>query len=183
VARYVAFLRGINVGGRSIPMAELRACFEELGFADVLTVLQSGNVVFTSDTAGAAAQRERIEAGLASRFGYPAKALVYPLERLQATLDGNPFDTRGGSCHTYVVFVDGGLEQELAHATEQLDDEVEAVEAGDGVLYWRVVKGSTLDSPFAKNLTRARFREHHTSRNTNTLGKILAKQDGLPPAR
>jgi uncharacterized protein (DUF1697 family) len=175
VASYVAFLRGINVGGRTIPMADLRACFDELGFADVLTVLQTGNVVFSSDMAGVAALRQRIEAGLAARFDYPAKALVYPIDSLQAILDGNPFDTRGGTCHTYVVFVDGGLEQELAHATEQLDDDVEAVEAGAGVLYWRVVKGSTLASAFARNLTRARFREHHTSRNANTLGKILAK--------
>jgi uncharacterized protein (DUF1697 family) len=175
VARYVAFLRGVNVGGRSIPMAEVRACFAELGFADVLTVLQSGNVVFTSDTADVAALRERIEAGLASRFDYPAKALVYPFDSLQAALDGNPFDTRGGTCHTYVVFVDGGLAHELAYATEQLDDDVEAVEAGDGVVYWRVVKGSTLESAFARNLTRARFRERHTSRNSNTLAKVLAK--------
>jgi uncharacterized protein (DUF1697 family) len=174
VARYVAFLRGINVGGRSIPMAELRACVEELGFADVLTVLQTGNVVFTSDAAAVAALRERIEAGLGERFGYPAKALVYPFDRLQAILDGNPFDTRDGSCHTYVIFVGDRLEQELAHATEDLDDDVEAVDAGDGVVYWRVVKGSTLESPFARNLTRARFRDRHTSRNTNTLAKVLA---------
>jgi uncharacterized protein (DUF1697 family) len=172
--RFVAFLRGINVGGRSIPMADLRACFDGLGFTDVLTVLQSGNVVFTSDT-GVGTLRERIETGLAARFDYPAKVLVYPIDSLQPILDGNPFDTRGGTCHTYVVFVDGGLEQELARATEQLDDDVEAVEAGAGVLYWRVVKGSTLESAFARNLTRARFREHHTNRNTNTLGRILAK--------
>jgi uncharacterized protein (DUF1697 family) len=174
--RYVAFLRGINVGGRKIPMADLRACVEALGFADVQTVLQTGNVVFTSDTSGVAAVRKRIESGLEARFDYPAKALVYAFDRLQAVLDGNPFDTRDGTCHTYVVFVDGGLEQELARATPDLDDDVEAVQAGDGVLYWRVVKGSTLETPFARNLTLARFRDHHTNRNANTLAKVLATQ-------
>ena len=171
---YVAFLRGINVGGRTIPMADLRACFEDLGFADVRTVLQTGNVVFTSDPAAVATVRTRIEAGLAARFDYPARALVYPFDRLGEIVAGNPFDTRGGTCHAYVVFVDGGLEQELAHATPDLDDDVEAVEAGDGVLYWRVVKGRTLKSAFARNLTLARFRDHHTTRNANTLAKVLA---------
>jgi uncharacterized protein (DUF1697 family) len=172
--RYVAFLRGVNVGGRTIPMAELRACFEGLGFTDVLTVQQTGNVVFTSAKGGVAAVRKTIEAGLTARFGYPAKVLVYPLAGLQAILDANPFDTRDGTCHTYVIFVDGGLEQALARATPDLDDDVEAVQAGDGVLYWRVVKGRTLKSPFARNLTLARFRDHHTNRNANTLAKVLA---------
>lgn len=171
---YVAFLRGVNVGGRTIPMADVRACVEELGFGDVRTVLQSGNVVFTSERGGVAAVRKRLESGLAARFDYPAKALVYPFDDLQAILDGNPFDTRDGTCHCYVVFVDGGLEQELARATPDLDDDIEAVQAGDGVLYWRVVKGSTLKSAFARNLTLARFRDHHTNRNANTLAKVLA---------
>jgi uncharacterized protein (DUF1697 family) len=172
--RYVAFLRGINVGGRTIPMADLRGCFEDLGFGDVRTVLQTGNVVFTSDESGVPAVRTRVEAGLAARFDYPAKALVYPFDRLQAMLDGNPFDTRNGTCHCYVVFVDNGIEQELARATPDLDDDVEAVEAGDGVLYWRVVKGNTLKSSFGRSLTLARFRDHHTNRNANTLAKVLA---------
>jgi uncharacterized protein (DUF1697 family) len=174
--RYVAFLRGVNVGGRTIPMADLRACVEELGFADVRTVLQTGNVVLTSDRGGVAAVRKRIESGLAARFEYPAKVLVYPFGDLQTILDGNPFDTRDGTCHSYVVFVDGGLEQELARATPELDDDVEAVQAGDGVLYWRVVKGSTLKTPFARNLSLARFRDHHTNRNANTLAKVLATE-------
>jgi uncharacterized protein (DUF1697 family) len=172
--RYVAFLRGINVGGRTIRMAELRACMEALGLTDVRTVLQTGNVVCTSDEPDADALRTQIEQGLQARFDYPAKALVYPFGSLQAILDGNPFDTRDGTCHTYIIFVDGGVEQELAHATPELDDDVEAVRAGDGVVYWRVVKGSTLTSPFARNLTRASFRDRHTSRNSNTLAKVLA---------
>ena len=48
--RYIAFLRGINISGKNkIPMAELKACFEELGFLEVRTYLNSGNVIFSSD--------------------------------------------------------------------------------------------------------------------------------------
>jgi uncharacterized protein (DUF1697 family) len=173
--RCVAFLRGVNVGGRTIPMADVRACFAELGFQDVSTVLQSGNVIFESDATSPAAVRTMIEKGLSDRFGYDAKALVYRFDQLAGILAANPFDTRDGSCHTYVLFLDRGLETQLAEEAGALDDAVEAVQAGDGVLYWRVVRGETLKSPFAKLLTRARYRDGNTNRNTNTIEKILAK--------
>jgi uncharacterized protein (DUF1697 family) len=49
MTKYVAFLRGINVGGRIIKMADLRICLEKAGFGDVKTILQTGNVIFESD--------------------------------------------------------------------------------------------------------------------------------------
>lgn len=68
-ARYVTFLRGINVGGnRIIKMPDLRACFEGLGFEDVSTVLQSGNVLFTSSSRSTNMLRRKIEAALAKAF-------------------------------------------------------------------------------------------------------------------
>lgn len=69
--RYVALLRGINVGGKNlIRMPDLKRCFEEMGFADVVTYIQSGNVIFAAgDAAGdRAGIVQRIEAGLAERF-------------------------------------------------------------------------------------------------------------------
>jgi uncharacterized protein (DUF1697 family) len=173
--RYVAFLRGVNVGGRTIPMADVRECLTALGFGDVSTVLQSGNVLFERDATTAAAARTTIEHGLSERFGYDAKALVYRFDQLAGILGANPFDTRDGSCHTYVLFLDRGLERQLADEAGELDDAVEAVQAGDGVVYWRVVKGETLKSPFAKLLTKARYRDANTNRNANTLEKVLAR--------
>ena len=64
MTRYIALLRGVNVGGITIRSAELRRLFEELGFDDVRTVLASGNVVFSAERADAATLKSRIEHAL-----------------------------------------------------------------------------------------------------------------------
>ena len=76
------------------------------------------------------------------------------------------------SQHDYVIFLENGLERDLANETVELGSQ-ERVAAGDGVVYWRVDKGSTLTTSFAKLLTKAKYREHNTNRNLNTLRKLL----------
>src|SRR6187551_1759789 len=75
--RYVALLRGINVGGhRMIRKDELQAIFEGCGFSDVKTVLASGNVVFSSDLVDEAVLQERIETALHDALGYTVNVMV-----------------------------------------------------------------------------------------------------------
>ena len=91
-ARQVALLRGINVGrAKRVSMADLRAFFESLGYRDVRTLANSGNVVFTGrdDPKTAAA---RIENGLAGAVGFTARVTVLTAEELAEAIDGNPFD-------------------------------------------------------------------------------------------
>src|SRR4051794_184860 len=68
--RYVAFLRGMNLGGRRIKNEELRAEFEALGFEEVATFRASGNVIFAASKESESRLRERIEAGLGEALGY-----------------------------------------------------------------------------------------------------------------
>lgn len=171
MTRCVALLRGINVGGRIIKMAELRECFERLGFTHVSTLLQSGNVVFESDRPPAEL-KPLIEAGLSEAFRYPAKAQVVSLKQLRAVIEAYPFGTAGDSQHDYVIFLENGLEQALAAEDCELAPG-EQVAAGAGVVYWRVDKGSTLKTSFAKLLTKAKYREFNTNRNLKTLHKIV----------
>jgi uncharacterized protein (DUF1697 family) len=171
--KHVALLRGINVGGRTIPMAELRACFSDMGLDEAETVLQTGNVIFSSDDAPANLKRS-IEAGLRERFRYPAHVHVLTMPQLRQIIETSPFDGSGPEMHSYVVFFEGGLEVELMAEVRDVENVVEVIELGDGVLYWRVPKGSTLKSGFAKYLTKARYRDAHTSRNINTLHKIVS---------
>lgn len=70
MSRYVAFLRGMNLGGRRIANEELRAEFEALGFADVATFRASGNVIFAADGETEKALTTRIESGLGEALGY-----------------------------------------------------------------------------------------------------------------
>lgn len=87
---YVALIRGINVGhAKRVAMAELRALVEDLGYNDVRTLLNSGNVVFTAPAAAANAA-DRIEQGLADELGVSAKVTVLSATELAAALRANP---------------------------------------------------------------------------------------------
>jgi uncharacterized protein (DUF1697 family) len=68
--RYIAFLRGINLGTRRLPMSRLRDLFEKLGFDDVKTFIASGNVVFSSKVKDASQLELRIAKHLEASLGY-----------------------------------------------------------------------------------------------------------------
>src|SRR4051812_34516936 len=142
--KYVVFLRGINVGGRIVKMAELKVCMEKIGLRNVVTLLQSGNVVFESNLS-AEKLKTRIEHALTSTFNYPAKVQVLEASTLKKIIDDYPFGTARDSHHDYVIFMENGLEKELAKEPADLKLG-EKVKAGNGVVYWQVDKGSTLKS-------------------------------------
>ncbi len=171
MARWVALLRGVNVNGITIRNADLAVLFGDLGYTDVRTVLASGNVVFTApdDTSDV---QTRIEQGLRDRFGYDAWIVLVPHDRLAAVVDAFPFDSAPDR-HDYVVF--GSDDTALADLVADLDadDAVERVTRGDGVVYWSCPKGSSTGTTFAKRAAAARFKRSTTTRNTNTLRKLL----------
>jgi uncharacterized protein (DUF1697 family) len=91
--RYVAFLRGMNLGNRRIKNEELRRHFEEIGFEDVATFRASGNVVFTAPGREAEAKLEqRIEAELGERLGYAVPVFVRSVAEVAAIAARQPFD-------------------------------------------------------------------------------------------
>ena len=169
MTKYVAFLRGINVGGRIIKMADLKKCCEAMGLKNVRTVLQSGNVLFESDQADL---QKRIEAALQKAFDYPAHAQVVGLEDLTRIIDNYPFKNDDASKQNYVIFMENGLEKELIKEAV-IDQGHEQVQSGNSVIYWQVDKGMTLKSDFAKYLTKAKYKDFNTNRNINTLRKLL----------
>lgn len=167
--RYAALLRGVNVGGVNVKMADLADVVRALGYTDVTTVLASGNVLFeTADAASAA--KERLEAALRERFGYEAWVHVLTVERVEQLIAAYPFE-RSADRHAYVVFV---LKPELRDEllAVPLDPAVEQATGGDGVVYWSVPKGSTLDSAVGKAQGSARHKPWLTTRNLNTLEKL-----------
>ncbi len=171
MARWVALLRGVNVNGITIRNADLAALFRELGYADVRTVLASGNVDFTAP-GDASAVQAAVEQGLRDRFGYDAWIVLVPHDRLAAVVDGFPFGSAADR-HDYVVF--GSDDSALDHLVADIDtdDTVERVDRGDGVVYWSCPKGSSTDTVFAKRAAAARFKRTTTTRNVNTLRKLL----------
>ncbi len=171
---HVVLLRGINVGGINIKMVDLRAALTSAGFADVRTVLATGNVRLHSELRGSEAKAE-IERTLSTAFGYEAWVIVLDEPRLAAVVDAYPFDPEHEGWHPYVIF--GNDEQHLAEIVEvadSLDPTVERIASGTGVVYWEVVKGSTTDSVVGKFTARAKFKATTTTRNLQTLVKLLA---------
>jgi uncharacterized protein (DUF1697 family) len=169
--RWVALLRGVNVNGITITSVDLASLFRDRGYQDVRTVLASGNVVFTSD-GSAGALKTDIEQALRDRFGYDAWIVLVQHEDLASIVDGFPFDSTEDR-HDYVVF--GSDEDALDDllADLELDESVERVARGSGVVYWSCPKGSSTDTAFARRAGAARFKRTTTTRNANTLRKLL----------
>ncbi|WP_354639855.1 DUF1697 domain-containing protein [Kitasatospora camelliae] len=88
---YIAFLRAVNVGGRTVRMERLRELFAELGLADVRTYIQSGNVFFTSEETDRAALTRRIEEHLAEALGFDVPTMVQTVEEVAEAVDADPF--------------------------------------------------------------------------------------------
>ncbi len=172
-AKYVAFLRGINVGGnRIIKSADLKSCFESMSLKNIIIILQSGNVIFECAITDDLKITSTIEKKLQDRFSYPAKVVVKSLGALAQIVDDYPFPTGKSDVQYYVVFLSEDLAGELTQSVK-LDPQIESIKAGQNVVYWKVAKGMTLKSEFGKLLSKARFKELNTVRNLNTLQKIL----------
>jgi uncharacterized protein (DUF1697 family) len=172
MTQYAAFLRGVNVGGVNLKMSEVAAALTDAGFADVRTILATGNVLLES-SAAAAAVRKKAEAALRERFGYDAWVLVYGIDTVRAVLDAYPFDREVDGWQSYVTFVaDKAVLDELAKLGEGAGPE-EKISRGQGVLYWQVPKGSTLDSTIGKTMGKPRYKSSTTTRNLRTLAKVL----------
>ncbi|WP_319530786.1 DUF1697 domain-containing protein [uncultured Cohaesibacter sp.] len=89
---WIALLRGINVGGKnSLPMQDLRSLLEGLGYQDVKTYIQSGNVVFRSGETSADALSIAIRDAISERFGFAPHIIVLPLEALKTALTDDPY--------------------------------------------------------------------------------------------
>lgn len=170
MTRYAAFLRGVNVGGVNLKMAEVAAALENAGFTEVRTILASGNVLLQSRS-GVDAVRTKAETALREAFGYDAWVLVYDLDTVAAISRGFPFEREVEGHHSYVTFVgDADVLDELAALQAGAD---EKIERGDGVLYWQVPRTGTLDSTIGKTMGKKRYKSSTTTRNLRTLEKVL----------
>jgi uncharacterized protein (DUF1697 family) len=103
---FAALLRGVNVGGRKLVMSELCAHLESLGHEDVVSYIQSGNVVFRSAGGDRSAVSRELEEAIAARFGLEITVLLRTYEELAAVAQRNPFLARTGEpSRLHVLFL------------------------------------------------------------------------------
>jgi len=175
MTNYVALLRGINVGGKNlIPMPALKACFEENGFDDVSTYIQSGNVLFS--TAGRAAElADRIEAMLADAFDYVPTVVVRSRKQMQGVVGGAPkgFGTQPAKYRYDVIFLKEPLSAKTAIKAVPTNPAVDMGHAGTGVLYFSRLTAKATRSRLNRIVSSPIY-PSVTIRNWNTTTKLLS---------
>lgn len=153
-------------------MADVAAALTGAGFSEVRTLLASGNVLLESPN-DAATVRRTAEAALRSRFDYPAWVLVYEIDAVRDIVEAYPFEPEVPGWHSYVTFVaDEQVLTELATLIAEIAAD-EKIKVGDGVIYWQIPKGNTLDSAVGKTMGKKRYASATTTRNLRTLSKVL----------
>jgi uncharacterized protein (DUF1697 family) len=179
--RYVALLRGVNNAGmaRRVAMADLRALFESLGFRDVRTVLNSGNVVFSVATKGRGDVLARIEKALASRLQLTAPVTVLSAYEVAAVVRNNPLSrvaTNPSHLLVVVPLVPSGLRRLRPLLKERWAPE--AVALGTRVAYLWCARG-VARSPVWAAADRA-LDGLGTARNISTMTKLMAAVEESP---
>jgi uncharacterized protein (DUF1697 family) len=170
MTQFAAFLRGVNVGGVNLKMAEVATALSDAGFTNVRTILATGNVLLESSS-GVAAVRKKAEAALRERFGYEAWVLAYDIDTVRTISEAYPFERDVDGYQSYVTFVtDAKVLGELSALPAGSD---EKIAPGTGVIYWQVPKGSTLDSTIGRTMGKPRYKSSTTTRNLRTLAKVL----------
>ncbi|MDH6110131.1 uncharacterized protein (DUF1697 family) [Kitasatospora sp. MAP12-9] len=174
---FIAFLRAVNVGGRTVKMERLRELFGELGLADVRTYIQSGNVFFTADAGvDRAALTHRIEQHLEQALGYPVPVMLRTVPEVEELLAGDPFQgiELTADNRFCVVFLSEPLpaDLELPRVTPRGDLEVIGATAGAAFVVGHIINGRPTGNPgdaFGKT-----YRGQGTSRFLHTTVKIVA---------
>ena len=172
--KYCAFLRGVNVKGTNMKMAEACEVFKNEGMQDVVSVLASGNIIFSSDK-NAEDLKIILEKAMSEHFNYEAFLFVKSQEEIDNFCNSNPFD-KNEDLHVYTFIgnkdVENILMKEFESASKTENEDAKII---NNNFYWQVPKGNTLDSSFGKILGKKNLKDQFTSRNINTFEKIFNK--------
>ncbi|AIY00904.1 hypothetical protein ART_1305 [Arthrobacter sp. PAMC 25486] len=170
MTNYAVFLRGINVGGINLKMANLRTALATLPLGYVKTLLASGNVVCAYD--GTAPElKSMVETLLRERFGYDAWVVITDAAQLDHIIEACPWPADDANTHSYVTLSsDPAVLDELARHGGEIPG-VELARLSPEAIAWPAAAGGTLDSPFSKLTARPRYKSTTTTRNLRTLLK------------
>ncbi len=174
--RYIAFLRAINVGGRTVKMDDLRRIFEAMGYSRVETFIASGNVIFDMATTDTAALEREIEAGLQAALGYRVDTFIRTPGELVAVAANRPFsDADYAAPHTlYVAFI-GSTPDEAARARLlALANDVDALHVDGRELYW-LRRDGVGESKLSGAAIEKALGGPATARNVRTVERLVAK--------
>ena len=173
MTKYAAFLRGINVGGRtSIKMERLREVLTALGFENVKTYIQSGNVVFETDEAGDRKLEEKIEAAVEKEF-FKTPVMVRSIDEIKGAFENNPFAGEEFEDKLFhLVFLAEKLSDEKTELLLSHSSEKEKFAVRDREVYC-LLKDGVADSLLGKKFIDNKLKTPATARNWRTIKKII----------
>lgn len=175
MTKYLALLRGINVGGNNIiKMVELKACFEELGFSDVVTYIQSGNVWFSTKKGSVEKITLEIEKALTKKLTNNIKVVVISLEQLKEVIAEAPkhFGKEPEKYRYDVIYVKAPLTAKEALKQMPLREEVDTAIAGTHAVYFSRLIARATQSKLSKVVALPVYKDL-TIRNWNTTSKLI----------
>lgn len=185
---YLALLRGVNVGGKKLAMADLRAVAEQLGYTGVSTYIQSGNLLFSSEAADQPGLARELHQGIANRLGVQCDVVVLTAADLNRVIADNPFPDEPNPralhavLHQDEVGPDG--EVQLAVALEKASAkgcQDEAAIAGRAI-YLHTPDGFGR-SELAVQFARTALHKAGTARNWATVTKLMELLEATSPGR
>lgn len=177
--RYVALLRGINVGGHAkVSMTDLRELLTSLGHTEVATYIQSGNALFTSPRERPDELAAEIEHRIALDLGLQVKVMIRTRNELAAVIEGNPFPLQEEkAAGVHVCFLSGDPDPARVATIDRGQFEPEEFRVGDRAIYLWYPNGTgraKLTMPFLERSLGV----SGTTRNWNTVTKLLSLANG-----
>jgi uncharacterized protein (DUF1697 family) len=174
VATHVAFLRAVNVGRRTVPMARLVEVCRELGYTDVWTHANSGNAVLSATGSRATIERA-MEQALAAAVGFEVTTFVRTAAELRGAVEMQPFRLAAGDTY-FITFLKRAPAAAVKRTLEEASNDFDTIEVHGRDVHWRM-RGRSTDTK-VKGATWKALGEHaSTSRNLNLLSRLVAKID------
>lgn len=172
--KYVALLRGINVGGNNlIKMLALKEAFEKSGFKNVRTLINSGNVIFESDEKDSEKLTKKLEDMLTKTFNYNARVMVRSHEQVKQIVAAVPNEWKTSTdLRCYVGFLAESVTDDAIKEVG-VREGVDSLKVGPGVLYMTTLLSALTKSAFNKLIGKKIYQDM-TIRNYNTTKKLLA---------
>ncbi len=179
-SRFVAFLRGMNVGGHTVKMENLRTLFESAGFGNVATYIASGNVIFTAQENDPATIEKSVEKMLKESLGYEVATFVRTISQLQEIVNFIPFPAGDGAeldGTVYIAFLSSAPDKSLISDLDSFGSTTDAFRLNGRELYW-LCRTKMSESIFFGKLLEKTVGIPMTTRNSSTVRKISARYGG-----
>lgn len=177
--QYIAFLRAINVGGRFVKMDDLRQQFEQLGFSQVQTYIQSGNVIFETAAANPAHLEQTIEDHLHQLLGYEVSTLIRTPSELAEIAAYQPFAAAKFTDKStlYISFLKAEPAPDRLQQLAGFNSAIDEFHQHGRQVYWLMHKHQG-QSKFTNSKLEKVLQVPATRRNSSTVQKIMAKYFG-----